>query len=989
MAVLSLDQFSKAIVAAGLTTADDIKAIWGGWPAAERPKDAAAFAQRLVELKKFNEFQAKELLEGRGARLVMGDYALLAKIGEGGMGQVFKAQHRRMNRVVALKVMSAAAMKDEAAIKRFQREVHAAARLEHPNIVTAYDSGEAGNVKYLVMQFVDGGDLSDLVKKNGPLPIERAANYVLQTARGLAFAHGEGVIHRDIKPANLLLDKKGIVKILDMGLARIENGDDGLTATEQVMGTVDYMSPEQASNTKTADARSDIYSLGCTLWFLLTGKKAYDGDSMIMRLMAHRDAPLPSLVKTRDDVPWALEQAFHKMIAKRADDRFQSMDEVVAALEPFAGGGTGSSSGGMGSSIGHGGAPNAELSAFLKTVGPGPKTQAKPAASATNVAVDATAQFVKAEAETDPKSEIRSPPNRGPAAKPQAKGSGGKSPPKNKNLMLAGAGGGALLVLLGVWFIFRGPSGEEIARVQLPDGGSVTVQQAASAGVKPAAATPSSTVSFFVAGVTPTGAPSFMSPTTSPSALQKRWPLAASQPADIQWLVGLRAEVTLRTAMPSINSAVDQTIKSATEIPAGAATIVGVHFMGKAARVTDADLARLCGFVDLESLSFDNDGDRSGPPREITGQGWSKLASLKHLRSLKLEGCRQVTVLPDFMASLTALESLDLQYPDAAEWARAAAAAPALKRINAYRTQLGDDGLAHLEKRTSLQQIDLRDSRVTQAAVDRFAAAVPQCRITWGADKNPTVIEPRVPPPSAAAPVAAPPPGDYALELKGFEHTNGGAWVDVPSLMLSETGPLTLEARVLRLGHNEGYVLGTENVGIRLFGGQWAAVGSPAKTKTFPSEIRRWYHLAAVRTDGELRMYVDGKRTDAQPLPPRTGPQPVPKSKPLKIGGNSANLRLDEIRISKTARYDADFTPPTTPFASDADTLALYHCNDGAGDVLKNSSGNGHDGKITKPSWVLPDGSPIPQSAAPSAFYTRPGPRSSHRRPKGSFISTT
>jgi hypothetical protein len=176
MAVLSLDQFSKAIVAAGLMSADELKAIWGGWPAAERPKDAAAFAQRLVELKKLNEFQAKELLEGRGARLVMGDYALLAKIGEGGMGQVFKAQHRRMNRVVALKVMSAAAMKDEAAIKRFQREVHAAARLEHPNIVTAYDSGEAGNVKYLVMQFVDGGDLSDLVKKNGPLPVERAVN---------------------------------------------------------------------------------------------------------------------------------------------------------------------------------------------------------------------------------------------------------------------------------------------------------------------------------------------------------------------------------------------------------------------------------------------------------------------------------------------------------------------------------------------------------------------------------------------------------------------------------------------------------------------------------------------------------------------------------------------------------------------------------------------------------------------------------------------
>ncbi|MCE9608347.1 MAG: serine/threonine protein kinase, partial [Planctomycetia bacterium] len=313
----SVDQFGKSLVASGLMTGEDVKASWAASPAAERPKDGEAFARLLVAQKKLTDFQAAEILAGRGARLIMGEYSLLSEIGAGGMGSVYKAQHRRMKRVVALKVMSGAAMRDEAAVKRFQREVQAAARLEHPNIVTAYDSGEAGNVKYLVMQFVDGGDLSDLVKKNGPCSVEQAVDYVLQAAKGLAFAHAEGVIHRDIKPANLLVDKKGTVKILDMGLARIENSDDGLTATEQVMGTVDYMSPEQAANTKGVDGRADIYSLGCTLWFLLTGKKVYEADTMIGRLMAHRDGELPSLVKTLDDAPWSLEQAFHKMIAKR------------------------------------------------------------------------------------------------------------------------------------------------------------------------------------------------------------------------------------------------------------------------------------------------------------------------------------------------------------------------------------------------------------------------------------------------------------------------------------------------------------------------------------------------------------------------------------------------------------------------------------------------------------------------------------------------
>lgn len=454
----TVDQVTKALLTFGLLSADELDALWKEIPADSRPADGVALVQLLVARNLLTSFQAKELLAGRGARLVMGDYVVLEEIGAGGMGRVYKARHRRMNRITALKVMSDAAMKDDAAVKRFQREVRAAALLEHPNIVTAYASGESGNVKYLVMQFVDGGDLSSLVRSGGPLPIDRAVDYVLQAARGLAYAHGEGVIHRDIKPANLLLDKKGVIKILDMGLARIETGDDGLTATEQVMGTVDYMSPEQATNTKTADARADVYSLGCTLWYLLTGKKLYEAESMIARLMAHRDAPLPSLVKTRDDASWPLEQALHRMVAKRADDRFQSMDEVIATLEPFGSAGGASSSAGSGSSIGHGGPRDQKLSAFLKGAGPAVGTAAKPKTPSGTIAASSSP-----DAGTDPQSRTiaQRPAGFSSPSNPRLT----KPPAKKSATMLYAGLGAAAAVLVGVvgWLATRSGETEQIA----------------------------------------------------------------------------------------------------------------------------------------------------------------------------------------------------------------------------------------------------------------------------------------------------------------------------------------------------------------------------------------------------------------------------------------------------------------------------------------------------------------------------------------------
>jgi formylglycine-generating enzyme required for sulfatase activity/serine/threonine protein kinase len=333
--LLSPDHFFRSLVTSGLFTAAEVESFRRDLSEAARFADADAVATQLVEMGKLTPFQSRQLLSGVGTPLVLGDYVLLDKLGSGGMGQVFKAQHRHMKRLVAVKLMLPDQVKDEGSVRRFRREVEASARLEHPNIVAAFDSRLEGDVFYLVMQYVEGADLHSVVRERGAIEVERAVDYVLQAARGLSYAHSQGVVHRDVKPSNLLLDKHGVVKVLDVGLARLDGASsiEGLTGTSEIMGTVDFMSPEQSSDAHDVDVRSDIYSLGCTLWFLLTGRPTYDGDTLVKRLVKHREAPIPSLAQACDGVDWPLEQIHRKMTAKRADDRYASMNDVIAALE--------------------------------------------------------------------------------------------------------------------------------------------------------------------------------------------------------------------------------------------------------------------------------------------------------------------------------------------------------------------------------------------------------------------------------------------------------------------------------------------------------------------------------------------------------------------------------------------------------------------------------------------------------------------------------
>ncbi|MGZ0167395.1 MAG: protein kinase domain-containing protein, partial [Planctomycetales bacterium] len=277
--------------------------------------------------------------------LVLGDYVLLDPLGKGGMGIVYRARHRRMDRLVALKTLTDRATESDDSVQRFQREVRAAARLSHPNIVAAYDAGEHNETDYLVMELVDGIDLSKLVRQSGPLNASRAVDYVRQAAVGFAYAHTQGIIHRDIKPQNLLVDRNQHVRILDMGLARLNptnaaadpaasaGAQTELTQSGVIMGTVDFMSPEQATNTRNANEQSDIYSLGCTLYFLMTGRAMFDGETCMERLLAHHQDSRPSLVTTVSKIPPALEAVFASMTARQPSDRYESMGEVVEALE--------------------------------------------------------------------------------------------------------------------------------------------------------------------------------------------------------------------------------------------------------------------------------------------------------------------------------------------------------------------------------------------------------------------------------------------------------------------------------------------------------------------------------------------------------------------------------------------------------------------------------------------------------------------------------
>jgi serine/threonine protein kinase len=332
--VQSIDDFLAVVRRSGLVADDRLMPVVEPWKGHSGPLPEAML-RALIDADLLTQWQIDQLRKGKYKGFMLGKYKLLRLLGAGGMSSVYLGEHATLLSKAAVKVLPVKRVDQSSYLARFEREARQSARLNHPNIVRTFDLDTAGAVHFIAMEYIDGIDLHAKVKRDGPLPVLEAAEYVRQAATGLHHAHEEGLVHRDIKPANLMLDARGTIKVLDLGLALAGGDEDGSLTREhdeKVLGTVDYLAPEQATDSHKADRRSDIYALGCTLYYLLVGKAPFASGKLADRLQSHLHKPPPNLLDQRPDVPIAIADLYFRMLQKHPDGRPQSAKEVADAL---------------------------------------------------------------------------------------------------------------------------------------------------------------------------------------------------------------------------------------------------------------------------------------------------------------------------------------------------------------------------------------------------------------------------------------------------------------------------------------------------------------------------------------------------------------------------------------------------------------------------------------------------------------------------------
>jgi|GEM_PF-1100266 len=662
MPVSSVQDFLQVLRKTSLLSDEQMDAIWK-WP----EDDPQSFADRLVAEGLLTEWQAMQVLDGKTAKsnYVLGKYKLLNLIGVGGMGSIYRASQAPIGRVVALKVMSRQVLKDPHAVTRFLREIRSAAAVDHPNVVRAYDADCDGDTYFLVMEYVAGKDLKSWTRQEKPWPVGWSCECIRQAALGLEHAFEQGMVHRDIKPSNLLVtqgehDKFPLIKILDLGLARFasettEEGD--LTRSGQVLGTPDYIAPEQARNTRGADIRADIFSMGCTLFQLITGQLPFKGDTVMEKLMARASEDAPAVGSLRADIPAGLDAVVAKMLARDPNARYATPAEVAHALAPFAGG----------------------------TAGSVARQTANPANSTSSVATGAP--------QADPSSHVFPIDVGGfDRIQPALRTARGAAPGHTKGLRLAAAGVAAGVILLLVWSMMPGRASAR-RKASSTAGAEKSIDHSTNQS--------RDNVDHFYEADTDSSRDSSVSNRETALRVLKLGGKLELEPRSLAGGDALK-DVSFKSLERSQKR---QEISSATELPEGSLKITGV-ILHDGDNLGKTDLERIAKLLHLEKLDLAR--------THLHDQDLQPLIDMPQLVILNLAGTGISGTGLQNLKKMTSLKELDLSgLPLRQRELKFVGGLESVQVLRLARTKVGDDGIRLLSGMTSLRELVLVSTQVT------------------------------------------------------------------------------------------------------------------------------------------------------------------------------------------------------------------------------------------------------------------------------------